>query len=479
MTERDFQRIQTRRDFFRNGAGGIMTVALAHLIEREGRAADAVLHANPLAPKPPHFPATAKNVIFLFMEGGPSQIDLYDPKPNLQKWHGTPLPESMTKDLALVFVKPTAKVLASPRKFQPYGQSGTEFSDYIPNIARHADDICVIRSVHGEAFNHHPGQALLMSGHTQLGRPTVGAWTTYGLGSESDELPAFVVLSSGRGGSGGTSNWSSGFLPSTYQGVVFRNSGDPILYLTNPDGVSTKTQRARLDAIRALNQERLDAVGDAEIASRIQAYELAYRMQAAAPGLLDFSQESQATLDSYGIGQDPTNAYGTNCLLARRMVEKGVRFVMLVHASWDDHQEIDRKLGENCAKTDKPIGALLSDLKQRGLLDETLIVWAGEFGRTPLGQLERLDEPAGRDHHPNCFSVWMAGGGIAGGRVVGKTDEIGLNVAEEPVHIHDLQATLLHCLGMDHKRLTYRHMGRDFRLTDVGGNVIHKALRAG
>ncbi len=480
MRDEDYHRIQTRRGFFRYFGGGMETAALAYLLQQDGLAATEGLlsDANPLAPKAPHFAPTAKNVIFLFMAGAPSQIDLYDPKPSLKKWHGSALPESMTKDLSLAFIKPTAKVLASSREFRPYGESGTEFCDYLPNIARHADDLCVIRSMHTPAFNHHPGQSLLMSGHPQLGRPSVGAWTTYGLGSESDSLPAFVVLSSGRGSSGGTSNWSSGFLPSTHQGVIFRNAGDPILYLKNPSGVDEVTQRARLDAIQKLNQQRYETVGDLEIASRVQAYELAYRMQTSAPELLDFSRESQATLEMYGVGKEPTHPYATNCLLARRMVEKGVRFTMLVHASWDDHQEIDRKLGENCAITDQPIGALLTDLKQRGLLDETLVVWAGEFGRTPLGQFERLDEPAGRDHHPNCFSVWMAGGGIGGGRVIGQTNEFGLDIAEDPVHIHDLHATILHTLGMDHKRLTYRHMGRDFRLTDVAGNVINKALKA-
>lgn len=472
-----FEAIQTRRRFFRHCAGGLDTAALAYLLGGLRPAAGAGLDSgNPLAPKPGHFAPTATNVIFLFMAGAPSQIDLYDPKPALRRWHGEPLPASMTRDLKLAFVKPSAKILASPRKFRPHGQSGTEFSDYVPHIASCADDICLVRSMHTEAFNHHPGQSLLMSGSVQLGRPTVGAWVSYGLGSESEDLPAFVVLSSGRGSSGGSSNWSNGFLDSTYQGVVFRNTGEPILFLRNPPGVSDRTQRARLDAIGALNRERYVATGDTEIASRIQSYELAFRMQAAAPDLLDFSGETQATLDMYGIGKEPTHPYGTNCLLARRMVEKGVRFVMLAHASWDDHQEIDRKLGRNCAITDQPAGALLKDLKQRGLLDTTLVVWAGEFGRTPLGQLERVDEAAGRDHHADCFSAWMAGGGVQGGQVIGRTDELGLGIAESPVHVHDLQATVLHCLGLDHERLTYRHMGRDFRLTDVAGSVVRRAL---
>ena len=472
----EYRDISTRRHFFRYCAGGIDAAALAVLAASQSNATAAPGPANPLAARASHFEPSAKNVIFLLMAGAPSQIDLYDPKPALQRWHGQPLPESMTKDLSLAFVKPSAKVLASPRVFRRHGESGTEFSDYIPHIASRADDICLVRSMHTEAFNHHPGQSLLMSGSTQLGRPTVGSWVSYGLGSESESLPAFVVLSSGRGSSGGSSNWSNGFLDSTYQGVVFRNSGEPILFLENPPGVSERTQRARIDAIRKLNQERHALTSDSEIASRIQSYELAFRMQAAAPELLDFNGESRSTLDMYGVGKEPTHPYATNCLLARRMVEKGVRFVMLVHASWDDHQEIDRKLGNNCAITDQPVGALLQDLKQRGLLDSTLVVWGGEFGRTPMGQLERVDEAAGRDHHAKCFSVWMAGGGVRGGQVVGKTDELGLGIEEHPVHVHDLQATILHALGLDHERLTYRHMGRDFRLTDVGGTVISQAL---
>lgn len=471
MNELDFLQIQTRRSFFRSVGFGLGSAAFAALsAETTNR------NADPLAPKPPHFPGKAKNLILLFQEGAPSQIDLYDPKPTLQKWHGKPLPASMTKDLNFVFIKPDAKVLGSARQFKPYGQSGIEFSDFIPNIASCADDICLVRSTYTDAFNHHPGQSLLMTGSTQFGRPTVGAWVSYGLGSESQDLPGFVVLNSGRGTSGGSMNWSSGFLPSTYAGVVFRNTGDPILYLPNPPGVTRETQRARLDAIVKLNQDHLRETGDVAIASRIHSYELAFRMQMAAPDLLDFSKESQATLDMYGVGKEPTRPYATNCLLARRMVERGVRVVMLAHASWDDHQELNKKLKKNCDITDQPAAALVKDLKQRGLLDSTLVVWAGEFGRTPMGQLERLDEDPGRDHHPKCFSIWMAGGGIKGGQVIGKTDELGLNVAEDKVHVHDIQATILQCLGFDHTRLTYRHMGRDFRLTDVEGNVVKKML---
>jgi hypothetical protein len=476
MDRDQFLRIQNRRKFFRDCAGGIGTIALAQLLEREGRAA--TLPANPLAPRKPHFTPKAKNIIFMFMEGGPSQIDLFDPKPGLQKWHGQPLPAEMTKDMRLAFTKPNAAILASPRTFKPYGQSGTEFSDYIPHIGSCADDICLVRGMFTDAFNHHPGQLLLFGGSIQVGRPTMGAWALYGLGSESDNLPGFVVLSSGVGTSGGSSNWTSGFLPSTYGGVVMRNSGDPVLYLSNPPGVTREMQRASLDVVKDLNEEHLAKTGDLEIASRISAYELGFRMQAAAPELLDFSKETPETLEAYGVNQDPTKQFGTNCLLARRMVERGVRFVMMNHASWDDHTDLTRKLKRNCDVADKPTAALIQDLKQRGLLENTLVVWAGEFGRTPMCEIRnpRDANNAGRDHHPLAYSIFLAGGGIKGGTVVGKTDDLCMNVVEDRVHVHDLQATLLHCLGLDHTRLTYHHMGRDFRLTDVEGQVVKKML---
>jgi len=329
-----------------------------------------------------------------------------------------------------------------------------------------------------EAFNHHPGQLLLFTGSVQFGRPTLGAWVVYGLGSESQDLPGFVVLSSGVGTSGGASNFMSGFLPSSYQGVMFRNTGDPILYLSNPQGVAPERQRADLDAIRDLNEEHYAKTGDAEIASRINSYELAFRMQSSAPDLLDFSKESPTTLEMYGVNKEPTRPFATNCLLARRMVERGVRCVMLMHASWDQHTYLNRDLKKNCDITDQPTAALIKDLKQRGLLDSTLVVWGGEFGRTPMVENRNTHDPenAGRDHHPFAYSMFLAGGGIKGGQVIGKTDDLGFNILEDKVHVHDLQATLLHCLGLDHTRLTYRYMGRDFRLTDVAGNVVKKML---
>lgn len=475
MDERIFRAIQSRRDFFRNAAGGIGTMALANLLAQEGRAGQL---GNPLAPRKPHFAPKAKNIIFLFMEGGPSQLDLFDPKPELSKWDGKPLPDSLTKNLQLAFIKPTAAVLASRREFKPRGQSGMEISDYLPHLSTVADDITLVRSMHTDAFNHHPGQLLLFSGSTQVGRPSLGSWVVYGLGSESQNLPGFVVLSSGAGTSGGASNYSSGFLPSSYSGTTFRSSGDPILYLSNPQGVSKDTQRATLDVLKDLNEEHEAKTGDLEIASRINSYELAFRMQMSSPELLDFSKESKETLDSYGISNDTTKTFGTNCLLARRLVERGVRCVMLMHASWDDHSDINRKLKKNCDATDQGAAALVKDLKQRGLLEDTLVVWGGEFGRTPMCEVRNPSDiySAGRDHHPVAYSMWMAGGGLKKGAVVGKTDDLCFHIEEDPIHVHDLQATLLHCLGFDHTRLTYNYMGRDFRLTDVEGKVVKKLL---
>lgn len=476
MTYRDFLHIQTRRRFLDNVLGGIGSAALAHLLAVEGRSA--VSAAEPMAPRAPHFAPRAKNVIFLFMAGAPSQIDLFDPKPELRKWNGRPLPDSIAKSLNLAFIKPTAKVLASRRKFRSAGRCGMHLSEWLPHTAGIADEICLIRSMRGESVNHHPGQSLLMTGSPLLGRPTFGAWAAYGLGSESRELPGFVVLKTGSSTQGSTGNWSNGFLPSSYQGVMFRSRGDAILHLSNPPGVSGAAQRRDLDVIRDLNQAHLERTGDREIASRIAAYELAYRMQAAAPGLIDVSDEPEHVREMYGLNDKASAEYGASCLLARRLVERGVRFVLNQHAQWDHHSNLDKGLSQKCRTTDKPVAALVKDLKQRGLLDETLVIWAGEFGRTSLSEWRNPSDPAniGRDHHADGFSLWVAGGGVKGGQVIGKTDELGVTVAEDPVHIHDLQATLLHCLGLDHEKLTYRHMGRDFRLTDVGGRVVEKML---
>ncbi len=481
MNLEQFQRIQSRRNFLQNCAGGVGIFALADLLTAEGlTAASALPNVSPLAPKIPHFPPKAKHVIFMFMEGGPSQFELFDEKPALQKYNGQSLPPSLTKDLKLAFIKPTAAVMASQYKFQPNGKSGVELSELLPQLGSCADDICLVRSMHTDAFNHHPGQLLLFTGSIQFGRPTMGAWSVYGLGSESQNLPGFVVMTSGVGTSGGASNFSSGFLPSHYQGTVFRNSGDPILYLSNPSGINPDSQKLALNAIRDLNEERYVSTGDMEIASRISAYELAFRMQMEAPDLLSFANEPKSILDMYGVSSpdEDLKQYATNCLLARRMIERGVRFILMMDASWDDHVELNKKLPKRCRKIDQPTAALIKDLKQRGLLDETLIVWGGEFGRTPMVEIRKPEdtENAGRDHHPNAYSMWLAGGGIKGGQVVGKTDEFCLNIVEDPVHVHDLQATMMQCLGFDHTRLTYRHMGRDFRLTDVEGNVVPKML---
>lgn len=475
MRELDLTALRRRRRFLKEVACGVGMLGLADLLAADGYTADT---ANPLAPKKPHFPGKAKNVIFMFMEGAPSQMDLYDPKPALQKYAGQPLPDSMASQLRLAFTKKDAKLFPSPRVFRPHGQSGIEFSDFLPHIGSCADDICLVRSMRTDAFNHHPGQALLFTGSIQLGRPTMGAWVLYGLGSESKNLPGFVVLSSGVGTSGGASNFSCGFLPSHYQGTLLRNSGDPILYLSNPPGVSPETQRETLDLIGDLNREHLSETGDQEIASRIANYELAWRMQSAAPELADLSTEPAHIRELYGLDDPVTRQFATNCILARRLVERGVRFVLMMDASWDQHTYLNRDLEKNCKRTDKPTAALIKDLKQRGLLDSTLVVWGGEFGRTPIVEIRNTAsrDSYGRDHHPMAYSMWLAGGGIRGGQVIGKTDELGFSVVEDPVHVHDLQATLLHCLGFDHTRLTYRHMGRDFRLTDVHGEVVKKML---
>ena len=479
--------IQTRRSFLTSTANGIGLAALTSLLGEElARAAPA---SNPLAPKPPHFAPKAKACICIFMAGAPSQLDLFDPKPKLNELHGQKLPESMTKNVRFAFIqKEGATLMGSPRKFTRHGQCGTEFSDLLPNIARHADDIALIRSMYTEAFNHHPGQLLMNCGVPTFGRPSMGSWLTYGLGSVSSNLPGYVVLTAGRGTSGGTSNWSSGFLPSTYQGVLFRNQGEPVLNLNNPAGLNEAMQERTIAALRELNERRHRHLGDPEIRSRIAAYELAFRMQSAAPQLIDLSSETKKTLEMYGVGRSDKpgggrggrgvyHQFATNCLLARRLVERGVRFVSLFHASWDHHSNLDRELAFNCGMADQPIGALLTDLKQRGLLESTIVMWIAEFGRTPLGENRRgYAKVTGRDHHPFAFSIWMAGGGVKGGQVVGRTDDIGWNVVDEPVHINDFHATLLHLFGLDHLKLTYRFQGRDFRLTDVGGKVVQRLL---
>ncbi|MBZ0258838.1 DUF1501 domain-containing protein [bacterium] len=485
---------KSRRNFLATGANGLGALALAALMRDEGLLTHADEFPNPLEPKPPHFAPKAKNCIFIFMAGAPSQIDLFDPKPKLNDLDGQPLPDSMTENVRFAFIqKDTAVLKGSNQKFSRYGQCGMELSNLLPKIGSCADDICLLRSLHTEAFNHHPGQLMMNTVVPFFGRPSIGSWINYGLGSESNSLPGYVVLTAGRGTSGGASNWSSGFLPSTYQGVLFRNKGEAVLNLNNPDGVSTSLQERTMAALRDLNQEHYDHIGDPEIESRIASYELAFRMQAAAPELIDLSGESQETLDQYGVGRSEHgmekkiqrgggrgtfSAFSSNCLLARRLVERGVRYVNIYHASWDHHSNLDNELEFNCTMADQPIAALLKDLKQRGLLDETLVVWGAEFGRTPLGENRagQREPNTGRDHHPFAYSVWMAGGGVKGGQVIGETDEIGWNITKDPIHINDFHATLLHLFGLNHEKLTYRYQGRDFRLTDVAGDVVKKIL---
>jgi hypothetical protein len=482
--------LQSRRHFLTTAASGIGTLALASLLRDDSLLAGEADAANPLVPRPPHFPGKAKACICIYLEGAPSQIDLFDPKPKLNELDGQKLPESMTKNVRFAFIqKESARLMGCPRTFKKYGQSGMDFSDFLPHLAGCADDLCMVRSMHTEAFNHHPGQLMMNTGVPTFGRPSMGSWLTYGLGSASRSLPGYVVLTAGRGTSGGASNWSSGFLPTTYQGVLFRNQGDPVLDLSNPAGLSDDMQRRTIAALGELNRQHHAAVGDSEINSRIAAYELAFRMQSAAPELIDLAGETQATLDLYGVGREDRgkggrgggkgvyHAFAANCLLARRLVERGVRFVNLYHASWDHHSNLNEELAFNCGMADQPMAALVRDLKQRGLLDSTLVIWLSEFGRTPLGE-NRPGFPAvtGRDHHPFAFTIWMAGGGVKGGRTVGKTDEIGWNVVEDPIHVNDFHATVLHLFGLNHLKLTYRFQGRDFRLTDVAGKVVPKLL---
>jgi len=489
-TPESFDIQYARRRFLFNSACSVGTLALTSLLKEDGLlAADA--SANPLAPKQPHSPPKAKSCIFVFLAGGPSQLDLYDPKPKLVELDGQPLPKEMTKNVRFAFIKKeTATLNGSHRKFTPHGECGTQLSDFLPHLGECADDMTLLRTLHTDQFNHHPAQLMMNTGVGRFGRPTIGSWVTYGLGSESSDLPGYVVLTAGRGTSGGASLWSSGFLPSTYAGVLFRNQGEPVLNLNNPPGVTAEMQSAGLDAIRQLNAQQLKRTGDAEIASRISSYELAFRMQSAAPELIDLSGESRQTLEAYGISRpDPkeknsrgggpgaASAFARNCLLARRLVERGVRFINLYHASWDHHTGLDAGLKSNCGIVDQPVGALIKDLKQRGLLDSTLVVMVGEFGRTPLGENRAgRNKVTGRDHHPYAFSAVMAGGGVKGGQVVGKTDELGWSPVEDPVHINDFHATLLHLFGLNHLKLSVPFGGLNLRLTNVAGKVVKKLL---
>ena len=446
---------------------------------------------NPLDVRPPPFAPRAKRCILIFLAGAPSHVDLYDPKPILQHRNGQALPKSLTDKVRFAFIKKeSAILLGSPRKFSPHGQSAMPWCDLMPRLGSCVDDIALVRSMHTDAFNHHPAQLMMTTGVPRFGRPSLGSWLTYGLGSDSRDLPAYVVLPTGRGSSGGVSNWTSGFLPTTYEGVVFRSRGEPVLNLNNPPGVSRRMQELGLGAISALNRRRYRLLGDPEIASRINSYELAFRMQSAAPRLIDLSDESQETQDAYGVNRpEPKNhsfrgggphvyqQFATNCLLARRLIERGTRFVTLMHASWDHHSNLTPEISYNAGMLDQPAAALLQDLKQRGMLDETLVICAGEFGRTPLAENRGgAKQNTGRDHHPFGFSLWLAGGGIKGGQIVGATDEIGWAPVVDPVHVNDLHATIMHLFGFDHLRFTHKFRGLDVRLTDQGGKVVDKLL---
>ncbi len=464
----------TRRHFFKNCGVGLGSVALTSLLNENLFAAQQA--GNPLAPKQPHFPGKAKRVIYVFQAGGPSHLDLFDYKPALVKYNGQKPPEEMLKGVQNVFINRDAALYASEFKFAKYGQSGAEISEALPYLTKIVDDICIVKTIATDAINHAPAQIFMNTGSVQFGRPSFGSWVTYGLGSESQNLPAFVVLTSANGTSGGSSNWGSGFLPTFYQGVAFRKSGDPILSLSNPHGINREMQRRTLDVLKKLNEHELEIDGDPEIATRINSFEMAYRMQESGPELMDLSKESKETLDLYGATPGK-NSFANNCLLARRLVERGVRFVQLYHEAWDHHSDVVKGVKSQAKATDQASAALIQDLKQRGLLEDTIVIWGGEFGRTPMVQ----DEPEnnaykGRDHHNKAYSMWFAGGGIKPGVTIGKTDELGFDAVEDRIHVHDLHATLLHQLGFDHEKLTFRFQGRDFRLTDVSGVVAKKML---
>jgi uncharacterized protein (DUF1501 family) len=460
----------TRRHFFKQAGFGIGGAALASLMQEQ-------LLAQAARQMAPHVAPKAKQVIFLFMAGAPSQLDLFDNKPALRKYDGQDIPADIVKGERFAFIKGTPKLLGSPYEFRRYGQSGHEISDLLPHTASIADDITIVKSMATTQFNHAPAQIFMNTGHQVIGRPSMGAWLSYGLGADSKDLPAFVVLISGENNpDGGKSCWGSGFLPTGHQGVEFRGGADPVLFVSNPDGVDAQLRRASLDALKDLNGMRQASVGDPEIETRINAYELAYRMQTSVPELTDISGEPPAIHDLYGT-QPGQTSFANNCLLARRLIERGVRFVQLYHRGWDTHgasfgDDVIEKLPHLCRQTDQPAAALVKDLKQRGLLDTTLVVWGGEFGRTPMNEARNGSKFLGRDHHPRAFTMWMAGGGIKPGLSYGETDDLGYNIVRDPVEVHDLHATMLHLLGIDHEKLTYKFQGRDFRLTDVSGKVV-------
>lgn len=473
------QRHLTRRQFFGRSACGIGTAALASLLGRTG------LGQQPATTPGPHFAPKAKRVVYLFMDGAPTHVDLFDYKPKLQEMHGKPIPDEYLAGKRFSTMTGNAKgklVLGPVEPFKPRGQSGAWVSDFLPYTAAIADELCFIRGMHTEAINHAPGICFLLSGSEMPGRPTLGAWLAYGLGSANENLPAFVVMTSvSKGTTCGQIfydfYWGSGFLPSRFQGVKFRGSGEPVLYLSNPDGMSARMRRGLLDDIARLNEIKLRDLADPEIATRISQYEMAFRMQSSVPELADISKEPQHVLDLYGPQVTEPGTFAHNCLMARRMIERGVRFVQVMHAGWDQHGSVTTELYTQCKDTDQPSAALVTDLKRRGLLDDTIVIWGGEFGRTPFLQGDFKERKRwGRDHHPYAFTVWMAGGGVKPGISYGETDDLAMNVIKDPVHVHDFQATLLHQLGINHEQLTYKFQGRNFRLTDVHGHVVKDIL---
>ncbi len=476
-TELDWLRHRTRRHFLQDL--GLGAVAMGSLMgDLQARPSP----ANPMAPKAPHFRARSKRVIYLHMTGSPPNLDLFDYKPELIRRDGEDCPDSVLKGRTFAFTRGVPKLMGTPRQFARYGSGGTWMSDAIPNFHDLAEEMCVMNSVHTDQFNHAPAELLVYTGSSRSGRPSMGSWVTYGLGSENENMPGFVVLiSSGVQPNGGHNSYGSGFLPSVYQGVQCRSKGDPVLYVSDPKGMIRSLRRQSLDALGELNRLQAEAFGNPETLTRIAQYELAFRMQVEVPELMDISRESQKTLEAYGA-EPGVESFANNCLLARRLAESGVRFVQLFDWGWDFHGTsegtgLTKGLTQKCATMDKPVAALIRDLKDRGMLDDTLIVWGGEFGRTPFreGRTAR-SKVLGRDHYPDCNSMWMAGGGVKGGFHYGRTDDLGFAIAENPIHIHDLQATILHLLGFDHTRLTHRFQGRDYRLTDVHGRVIEDLL---
>ena len=482
MNPRDEQLQQvTRRTFLkRTGQFSLGALALASILEEEKSAATQA--PGPLVSRSPHHQPRAKRVIYLHMSGGPPHLDLFDYKPDLVKWNDKPCPDEFLKGRKFAFTSGVPKLMGTPRQFAPRGKSGMWMSDAIPKLHDVADEICLIKSMNTDQFNHTPAELLLFTGSPRQGRPSMGSWVTYGLGTENENLPGFMVLiSSGVQPSAGPSAWGSGFLPSVFQGVQCRSKGDPVLYVSDPPGIDRAMRRQTLDALRDLNQLQEQELGHPETATRIAQYELAFRMQLSVPEIMDISRESPQTLQDYGA--DPAQpGFANNCLLARRLVERGVRFVQLFDWGWDFHgtnegEDIRAGLTKKCSRMDKPVAALIADLRQRGLLDETLVVWGGEFGRTPFREgRTAASEVLGRDHYPDCFSVFLAGGGVKQGLTYGETDELGFSVVRDKVHVHDLQATIMHLLGFDHERLTFRFQGRDFRLTDVHGSVVKGIL---